>query len=316
MQKKNKLIFPLLILIFSHFPLFSQEKSFIINTEKLPLIDKLQSNNTLFKEYTYIVNDNYKLLSAGVNPDYIFFKCIVPSDMNLLQLAARCNISYDTIATINRIENSQENISGKTLILPTVNGLFIKKPVKGSSSTSIEVILQEEYRDSLLTKENLCYKIDGKDFYFLLNQRFSPTERFYFLDSSLQLPLDKDSFWISSDFGKRKNPFSGEWKDHKGTDFAAAEGSPVYAVKDGQALHCIQNDPVFGNYIILSHDKGKMTSVYAHLSKMAIKKYDSVKKGDIIGFVGKTGMATGAHLHFEIRQGGIPLDPKQKLKLN
>lgn len=315
MKRNKKSIFTIILfLFFSITNCFSQKNSFInIKTENLPHINKLQSTDILFKEYTYIVNDNYKLISAGKEPDFIFFKCTVPSDMSLLQLAARCNISYETIATINAIENSQENIAGKEIILPTVNGLFIKQNAPAYSS--FELILLENYKNELLTKKKLCYKINEIEFYFLLNKRLSPTERFYFLDNSLQLPLDRDSFWISSDFGNRKNPFSGEWKNHKGTDFAAIEGTPVYAIKDGTAALCIQNDPIFGNYIILSHDKGNMTSVYAHLSKIVAKKNAFIKKGDIIGYVGKTGLATGSHLHFEIRQGGIPQDPKQKLKL-
>ena len=58
-----------------------------------------------------------------------------------------------------------------------------------------------------------------------------------------------------------------------------------------------------------------MTSIYAHLSKIAISNYDSVKKGDIIGYVGSTGMATGPHLHFEIRKDGIAQNPSSSLKL-
>lgn len=61
---------------------------------------------------------------------------------------------------------------------------------------------------------------------------------------------------------------------------------------------------------------GKMTSVYAHLSQICIEQYENVRKGDIIGYVGDTGMATGPHLHFEIRQGGVALDPRTKLRLD
>ena len=58
-----------------------------------------------------------------------------------------------------------------------------------------------------------------------------------------------------------------------------------------------------------------MTSVYAHLSKICFEQYEYIQKGDIIGFVGQTGMATGPHLHFEIRKGNIPLNPENQLNL-
>ena len=67
----------------------------------------------------------------------------------------------------------------------------------------------------------------------------------------MMLPIDKEAFWVSSEFGKRKNPFSGVTKNHNGIDLAASEGTPVYAIKDGAVAYTSENDPEFGNYIIL-----------------------------------------------------------------
>ena len=298
-------IFLLLFFVIS-LSAYSQSSSY-------PEIASLKSSDPIFKEYSYIVADNYKLLAAGNEPDMIIFSHkVTDENLTLLALAARCNIPYDTIATINQLQNSTEKIYGKTILLPSAPGLFIttEKP-----QNSLEILLQENYFNNTLTKKVLYYTISGRSYSFIADQRFSPTERAYFLDSELRLPLSKDSYWISSAFGKRKNPFSGEWKEHKGIDLAAAEGTPVYAIKDGNIEYCIKNDSVFGNYVIISHDNGSMTSVYAHLSKIAVNKYDSIKKGEIIGYVGSTGMATGSHLHFEIRKGGVPLDPQKKLNL-
>jgi len=278
-----------------------------------PQIKNLNSKDNLFKEYSYIVAQNYKLIANLKNPELIFFTYkVADSKLTLLELAARCNIPYDTIATINELEFSTEKLFGKTLILPTAPGLFIKRD---KTDNSLEILLQEKYFNSENDRDTIDCKIEDKNFIFIINQRFSPTQRAYFLDSGLRLPLNKDSYWVSSSFGKRKNPFSGEWKDHNGIDLAADEGTPVYAIKDGYVANVIKDDSVFGNYIILTHDKGSMTSVYAHLSKFIVEQYEYIQKGDIIGYVGQTGMATGPHLHFEIRQGGRPLDPETKLKL-
>lgn len=320
---KNKRSVFYILFLFTAFFCHSQNSSNPINLNRarLPELKSLKSSDAIFKEYSNIVSENQKAIAAGYQTEMIFFTHKITEDdssiisgheSQLLAIASRCNISYDTLASINGIEDSTTDLMNKSLILPTVSGLFIKT---GKGNTSLEILLHENYANDASTASATFYTIDGEEYAFLEDVRFSPTERAYFLDSSLRLPLDKDAFWISSDFGKRISPISGEWKDHKGIDMAAPEGTPVYAIKNGDAAYCIENDETFGNYIILSHDKGSMTSVYAHLSSICIKKYDSVKKGDIIGYVGHTGMATGSHLHFEIRQGGVPLDPQKKLKI-
>jgi murein DD-endopeptidase MepM/ murein hydrolase activator NlpD len=242
----------------------------------------------------------------------MFFKYTNTERFTFQGVAARTCINQETLATLNQIENAQDDVKERTFIIPVVNGLFV--PIERGIN-SLEILLQENYSIQTLTKNPIYYNIEGRDYLFLRSKRFSPTERAYFLDSALRLPLDNDSYWVSSEFGKRKNPFSGEMKNHNGIDLAAAEGTPVYAIKDGAVYTVIENDSEFGNYIILSHDQGKMTSVYAHLSKVYVDRYQYVKKGDVIGLVGQTGMATGPHLHFEIRSGGKAEDPRNKLEI-
>lgn len=314
----NTFFFFLIYFIFSLGNLYAQPddqiKRIIIEKDKLPVLESLSPSraNTILKDYNNIVESNSKAISAGREPEILFFKYINNERFTFQGLAARCCITQETLATLNQIENAQDDIKGQTLILPVVSGIFI--PVERGIN-SIEILLQENYSSHPLTKTNIYYNINGRDYLFLRSKRFTPTERAYFLDSSLRLPLDNDLFWVSSEFGKRKNPFSGEMKNHNGIDFAAAEGTPVYAIKDGAVYAAIEKDPEFGNYIILSHDLGKMTSVYAHLSKITVDRYQYVKKGDVIGYVGQTGKATGPHLHFEIRTGGKAEDPRIKLNI-
>ena len=310
----KKIIFSLLFILF-FLPLYSQTKDIVyLETEKLPAIESLSPSraNVLYRDFQSIIESNSKAISAGREPEQIFFKYTNSENFTFQGLAARCCITQETLATLNQIENAQDNIKGKTLILPAINGIFI---AKNKGINSVEVLLQENYKDETLTKNSRYYNINGREYLFLQGKRFTPIERAYFLDSALRLPLEQDSFTVSSDFGKRKNPFSGELKNHNGIDLAASEGTPVYAIKDGAAAVCIENDSEFGNYVILSHDQGKMTSVYAHLSEIRVERYQYVKKGDIIGYVGHTGKATGPHLHFEIRQSGKAEDPKLKLRL-
>ena len=311
----------LIIVLFFSFTVCGQAQPFddgikriIIDKEKLPVLESLTSSraNTVFRDFNNIVESNSKIISAGREPDIMFFRYTNTERFTFQGLAGRTCINQETLATLNQIENAQDDIKGRTLIIPVVNGLFI--PIE-KGINSLEILLQENYSHQTLTKNIIYYNIEGRDYLFLRSKRFTPTERAYFVDSALRLPLDSSSFWVSSEFGKRKNPFSGEMKNHNGIDLAAPEGTPVYAIKDGAAYACIENDAEFGNYIILSHDQGKMTSVYAHLSKITVERYQYVKKGDVIGYVGQTGMATGPHLHFEIRQGGKAEDPRQRLNI-
>ena len=311
----KKVLF-LSLFIFFLFSLSAQNNGaspvILLNKEALPLLQSLQPSrkNTMLQEYNEIVESNRIAISAGSSPEYFFFQYTNSENFSFMALASRCCLRQETLATLNKIENAQEDIKGKTLILPTVDGLFIAID-KGINS--IEILLQEKYAGQTLTKNAIWYKIDERDYVFLPGVKLNGTERFYFLDSALRLPLDSGSFWVSSEFGKRKNPFSGELKNHNGIDLAAEEGTPVYAIKDGAVFSAISGDSTFGNYIILTHDLGKMTSVYAHLSSLCVEKYQNVRKGDLIGYVGQTGMATGPHLHFEIRQGSKAEDPRNKL---
>lgn len=282
-----------------------------IDSSRMPEIPSLNPKDQMYKEYSYIVQDNYKLIAKNICPEVYFFKYTVKDNSSLLQVASRCNITYDTIACVNKLETSNDSIRDKTLILPTTPGLFVPK---NKGSTSLELLLTGAY-SRLATLETPIYIIDGKEYYFFVNKKFSPTERAYFLDATLRLPIDKDKFWISSEYGYRKNPFSGEMKNHKGIDLAANIGTPVYAIKDGVVSSTIYNDTTFGNYIVLTHTNGSITSIYAHLSKINVTQGSQVLRGQQIGQVGQSGMATGPHLHFEIRQRGVSINPESKLNL-
>ena len=119
---------------------------------------------------------------------------------------------------------------------------------------------------------------------------------------------------LSSSFGMRKHPILGFNKMHKGTDFAAPKGTPIMASGDGiilRARWCGGG----GNCIKIKHNSTYST-VYAHMSKFArnIKEGKRVKQGQIIGYVGSTGMSTGPHLHYEVIENGKKIN-SQKLKL-
>jgi len=114
---------------------------------------------------------------------------------------------------------------------------------------------------------------------------------------------------VSSHFGHRHHPTLGYNKMHKGVDFAAAVGTPIQAAGNGEVSFVGWKDG-YGKIITIKHSGG-MSTAYAHASKFAnnIKKGSKVKQGDVIAYVGKSGRATGAHLHFEVLINGKHVNP-------
>ncbi len=119
---------------------------------------------------------------------------------------------------------------------------------------------------------------------------------------------------ISSVFGARKHPIFGEWRNHTGTDYAAAEGTPVRAIGDGVVIFAGRKGG-YGNMIDIRHRNG-MVSRYGHMRNFAtgMRPGSRVTMGTTIGYVGMTGWATGPHLHFEIRVAGVAYDPRLALQ--
>jgi murein DD-endopeptidase MepM/ murein hydrolase activator NlpD len=117
---------------------------------------------------------------------------------------------------------------------------------------------------------------------------------------------------ISSGFSMRVHPISGNWKQHKGIDFAAAIGTPIRAAGDGVVDFAGMDKGGYGNLVVLKHWANYSTA-YAHMSGFApgLKKGQKVSQGDVIGYVGTTGWSTGAHLHYEFRVGGEAKDPSK-----
>ena len=123
-----------------------------------------------------------------------------------------------------------------------------------------------------------------------------------------------DGARLSSGFGKRRHPVLGFTKMHKGVDFAAKTGTPIYAAGDG-LIERANTYGGYGKYIRIRHNSEYKTA-YAHLHRFAksIKKGKTVKQGQVIGYVGSTGRSTGPHLHYEILFNNKQINP-QKLKL-
>ena len=117
--------------------------------------------------------------------------------------------------------------------------------------------------------------------------------------------------WLTASFGDRSDPFTGEQGFHPGIDISTEKGEPVYATADG-FVESASYSGDYGNLVVLRHGFGLSTR-YGHLSGYAIHAGDSVKRGDVLGYVGSTGRSTGSHLHYEILANGKLINPLQLL---
>ncbi len=113
---------------------------------------------------------------------------------------------------------------------------------------------------------------------------------------------------MASGFGYRSDPFTKIRKFHKGMDFSAKSGTPIYATGDGLVKKADAKVSGFGNHIEINHGYGYMT-LYAHLSKYKVRAGQKVKRGDIIGYVGSTGRSEAPHLHYEVHKNGEVVNP-------
>jgi murein DD-endopeptidase MepM/ murein hydrolase activator NlpD len=127
---------------------------------------------------------------------------------------------------------------------------------------------------------------------------------------------DAPSLWpvegrVGSGFGSRQDPINGEGAFHSGVDIEAAYGTPVRAAGDGE----VTGNPMgagYGRQVVLNHGHDLLT-VYGHLSALAVVPGQHVTRGQVIGYVGQTGRATGPHLHYEVRVHNVPVNPHKYL---
>ncbi|HEY6815728.1 MAG TPA: M23 family metallopeptidase, partial [Croceibacterium sp.] len=112
---------------------------------------------------------------------------------------------------------------------------------------------------------------------------------------------------MTSGYGSRRHPILGYRRMHAGIDFKASYGSPIYAVTDGTVSFAGRHGG-HGNYVKLSHGSGLGTG-YAHMSRIAVSSGERVRRGQVIGYVGSTGLSTGPHLHYEMYRNGATVNP-------
>lgn len=113
---------------------------------------------------------------------------------------------------------------------------------------------------------------------------------------------------IASGFGMRIDPVYGTPKMHKGLDFTAPQGTPIYATGDGRVKTAARMEGGYGNHVVINHGYGYQT-LYGHMVKIKVRPGQQVKRGEVIGWVGSTGKSTGPHCHYEVSINGAEVNP-------
>ncbi len=173
----------------------------------------------------------------------------------------------------------------------------IKQKLEGPADISAEAPLMPSYKESL------------EEYNFLKSANFSIFSRKYPRQWQTN---NRPTLWpvnghLYSYFGKREDPFTGIGAFHAGVDIRAPKGEPVLAAGDGVVARA-EWSGAYGRLVVIDHGAG-ISTYYGHLSRIDVIAGQEVRRGQVIGAVGSTGRTTGVHLHYEVRQGGNPVNP-------
>lgn len=279
-----------------------------------PHINALQSDDVMFSQYQAAVSRARKAIatmdtSIDISPE--FYTYTVQKGDDIIDIAARCCIPYDAIVTLNRISSAEEDIVGRTLVLPSLPALYVHETGMSSLETLVSAYVTNMTSPFEGFQLNLfATATETVPVYCVPNALFDGTIRSFFFVPYYRYPLDEGV--ITSNFGLRSDPFTGRPAHHSGIDIAAKFGTAVHAIAAGTVTET-GNDSVLGRYVIIKHKDGRK-SVYGHLSTVLVSQETVVKSGTVVGTVGSTGRSTGNHLHLEIRESNIAKDPVKFFK--
>jgi hypothetical protein len=195
-------------------------------------------------------------------------------------------------------DQDREQLASLQMMASEVSvGLGLQRRLEGSDTIADEGPLVPTYTESIA------------EYNFLKSANFSRLQHEY---AHAWQKNVVPSMWpvngrLLSRFGERTDPFSGEGQIHTGVDISAAMGTPVHAAADGVVASADYMNG-YGKMVVIDHGNG-MSTRYAHLSRYDVIPGEEIRRGDVVGRSGATGKVTSPHLHFEVRRGGIAVNP-------
>lgn len=252
---------------------------------------------------------------------YLVFAIFVdsPKEKSLLREIDQLTLQYDMIQremanlekVMDQLEQTDDNLYRtifeaepipQTLREGGVGGVNRYKELEGFNNSNI--VIETTKRLDAIRKQ---VYIQSKSFDELISLAVKKEDMLKSIPAIMPIS-NKDLTRVASGFGLRIHPYYKIVKFHAGMDFTAPLGTDVYVTGNGTVADVISSQRGLGNHIIINHGFG-ITSIYAHLDRPNVRKGQKVQRGDVIGFVGNTGMSLAPHLHYEIKFNGQNVDP-------
>lgn len=238
---------------------------------------------------------------VGIVSSYARMAWKVSNYNTLRQEVESLRTRYQTLQKVAHQTN--QDLASLQLFASEVSVAYgIKRQLEGPADIATEGRLVPTFSETIET------------YNFLKSASFSPIQRRYatrwHVNSRPEVwPVDGR---LTSYFGRRDDPFSGLRAFHPGVDIVAPYGTPVRSTADGIVSHAEWSSG-YGRLVVVDHGQG-ISTYYGHLSRFNVVAGQSVRLGDTLGFVGATGRAQSPHLHYEVRQGGTPVNPYPYMK--
>jgi murein DD-endopeptidase MepM/ murein hydrolase activator NlpD len=247
--------------------------------------------------------------SSTAAPPLAMMSWIVRPGDTIIGIAGRLGMNPDTISSLNRANGRGVHnvVVGERILVPNQDGIplvvrgDLDELCRQHDLDPAEVLaVNGRTRDGLAAPATLFFPGVQHEGYALSLS----------LGTAVTSPLG--SFWQTSSFGRREDPFTGAASRHQGVDLAAPLGSAVRSVSDG-TVSAVAANGVLGNYVMVRSPLNR-TFLYGHLDRVFVSAGARVGQGDRIGTIGMTGKTTGPHLHFEVRENGVPVNPRLYLR--
>jgi murein DD-endopeptidase MepM/ murein hydrolase activator NlpD len=237
----------------------------------------LRQQNTAYKESYAVLQERMKQL-----------------ELQMVELEQRDNEVYRSIFEATPIPDSAR-----------VKDMLAKNEIRLIQSLSNTALI-ENMRNQL---NNLSLRMSFQDQSFTeITVMVKNKEKLLRAIPAIQPVSNKNLKRVASGFGYRIDPLYKDSRLHAGLDFSAPTGTPIYATADGEVQIAGFNTDGYGNKVVINHGYGFQT-LYAHMVRVIANVGQSVKRGEVIGYVGSTGKSTGSHLHYEVIKRGTKVDP-------